>query len=84
MAVKVSVGELCLSKSTERYFVEHLAHNDFAAVPIDIRHIGLVETLPHHHGDPFDRLLIAQAKALAVPIVSVDKVFSQYGLQRVS
>jgi len=39
--------------------------------------------LPHHHGDPFDRLLIAQALVDNIPIVSIDTVFDQYGVVRV-
>ena len=39
--------------------------------------------LPRHHRDPFDRLLIAQALDLAVPIVSSDRTFDLYGVQRI-
>jgi len=39
--------------------------------------------LPSHHRDPFDRLLIAQAFDLRVPIVSNDRTFDLYGVQRI-
>ncbi len=51
-------------------------------MPIGLDHATLVESLPHHHRDPFDRLLIAQAMAEAVPVVSADAVFDQYGISR--
>ncbi|MEQ8847116.1 PIN domain-containing protein [Botrimarina sp.] len=43
----------------------------------------LLPSLPHHHGDPFDRLLIAQAMAEGLPIVSRDKAFDAYGVARI-
>lgn len=42
-----------------------------------------VATLPHHHRDPFDRLLVAQALADSLPIVSVDAALDAYGVRRV-
>lgn len=39
--------------------------------------------LPLHHRDPFDRLLTAQALELAIPIVSRDRIFDRYGVQRI-
>jgi PIN domain nuclease of toxin-antitoxin system len=39
--------------------------------------------LPHHHRDPFDRVLIAQAQALGFPIVSADVTFDRYGVKRI-
>jgi PIN domain nuclease of toxin-antitoxin system len=40
-------------------------------------------SLPFHHGDPFDRLLVAQCLVEAIPIVSADSVFDQYGVGRI-
>ncbi|MBV9867667.1 MAG: type II toxin-antitoxin system VapC family toxin [Abitibacteriaceae bacterium] len=45
-------------------------------------HLVTVATLPLHHRDPFDRLLIAQAIVERMPMVSVDTVFDAYGIQR--
>ena len=56
--------------------------NDFEILPIAPRHTGLLTTLPLHHRDPFDRLLIAQAKIEAIPIVGVDAAFDAYGVRR--
>lgn len=43
----------------------------------------LVDTLAAHHGDPFDRLLAAQALEEELPIVSADPVFRKYGVKRI-
>jgi PIN domain nuclease of toxin-antitoxin system len=83
LAIKVSIGKLKLRGPATKYFVEHVAKNDFVAVPIEIKHIAALESLPLYHGDPFDRLLLAQALALSVPIVSADKTLSKYGIQRI-
>ena len=40
-------------------------------------------TLERHHGDPFDRLLVAQAQEESLPIVSRDSSFDRYGIQRI-
>ena len=50
--------------------------------PISVTHATAVETLPFHHRDPFDRLLIAQAMLESVPIVSIDPHFDSYSVTR--
>jgi len=64
-----------------RRFLEE-AMKDLAAMwlPIEISHIAAVADLPPVHGDPFDRMLIAQAVCEGVPVVSGDTVFSRYPL----
>ena len=49
---------------------------------IELRQATFVETLPPHHKDPFDRLLIAQAIIEAVTIVGVDAALDPYGVTR--
>jgi PIN domain nuclease of toxin-antitoxin system len=83
LAIKSSIGKLTLASSPAKFFVEHVASNEFVAVPIEVRHIAKLESLPLHHGDPFDRLLVAQALVLSVPIVSADKILSTYDVKRV-
>jgi PIN domain nuclease of toxin-antitoxin system len=83
LAIKVSIGKLKLRSAPTRYFVDHVANNQFIGVPIEVRHFSVLESLPMHHHDPFDRLLVAQAIALSVPIVSADKSLSKYGVKRI-
>ena len=52
-------------------------------LPINVEYADVQAGLPRHHGDPFDRLLAAQAVVENVPLISSDLVFDQYGLKRI-
>ena len=56
--------------------------NDFFILPIGLKHTSLLTTLPLHHKDPFDRLLLAQAIVEGIAIVSADQQFDPYGVRR--
>lgn len=56
--------------------------NDFHILPIEPKHTVVLTTLPFHHRDPFDRLLIAQAMVEDIPIVSIDPAFDAYPIIR--
>ncbi len=81
MAIKSSLGKLRLSKSVERFVSDLITENGFRLLPIDLRHAAKVETLPFHHRDPFDRLLIAQAITEKLTLVSADSMLSGYDVQ---
>ena len=83
LAVKANLGKLRLALPVQRYVVEHLANNAFGLLDIRIAHVGLVETLTRHHGDPFERLLIAQALVEDLPVVTADPIFRKYGIKRI-
>jgi PIN domain nuclease of toxin-antitoxin system len=83
LAIKASIGKLRLTKSVERFIPEELTANDFQLLSIDFRHIAKVETLPFHHRDPFDRLLVAQVLTEKMSIISADTVLSEYGIKRI-
>jgi PIN domain nuclease of toxin-antitoxin system len=48
-------------------------------LPITAAHAGMVDGLPRHHGDPFDRMLIAQALSEPLRLVTADKALAAYG-----
>jgi PIN domain nuclease of toxin-antitoxin system len=83
MAIKACNGNLKLAVPIRLYFEQHLPANDFHLLPITLDHVTKVETLPRHHRDPFDRLLIAQALHEGLSLVSIDPAFDAYGVQRV-
>ncbi|HLL76714.1 MAG TPA: type II toxin-antitoxin system VapC family toxin [Pyrinomonadaceae bacterium] len=56
--------------------------NGFGLLNIEIGHAAMVATLPFHHRDPFDRLLIAQAVVEKMSVVSIDTVFDAYPVTR--
>jgi PIN domain nuclease of toxin-antitoxin system len=83
LAIKASLGKLKLALPVKRYVVEHVAANGFRMLDIRMAHIGRIETLAAHHGDPFDRLLIAQALEEKLPVITADPVFRKYGVKRI-
>jgi PIN domain nuclease of toxin-antitoxin system len=78
LAIKVSLGKLSLSQSVEKFIVEQVAANGFELLPVDFRHVAAVESLPFHHRDPFDRLMITQARAEDLVIVTADSLIPHY------
>lgn len=83
IAIKAGLGKLNLGELSETYIPNAIARTGFELLPISLAHATAVETLPLHHRDPFDRLLIAQSILDAMPIVSVDLVFDTYGVIRI-
>lgn len=83
VAIKVGLGKLSLSMPYRQWMSQAIADLDLAVLPITVEYADVQAGLPSHHGDPFDRLLIAQATVEQVAIVSNDAVFDSYGIQRV-
>src|SRR5438105_1081265 len=81
IAIKIGLGRLDLGEPATTLLPRELAANHFDLLDIELRHATFVETLPPHHRDPFDRLLIAQAIIEAIPIVGVDVAFDAYGVR---
>lgn len=82
VAIKAGLNKLTLGESSRTYLVNALANTGFELLPITLEHATAVETLPLHHRDPFDRLLIAQAMSENIPILSADVIFDQYPVSR--
>ena len=82
ISIKIGLGKLTLSQPFRAWIAQ--AINDLAAnqLPISIEHADSQASLPRIHGDPFDRLLVAQAMVEGMEIVSIDAVFDQYGAKR--
>ena len=82
IAIKVGVGKLDLGEPATTFLPRELASNHFDLLEIKLHHATFVESMLRHHGDPFERLLIAQATIEAIPIVSVDAALDLYGVRR--
>ena len=82
IAIKLSLGKLTVKMPTEMLMTQQLTRNDIDVLSITVAHLLVVSTLPLHHRDPFDRLLIAQAIVEQIPIVSADPAFDAYPVQR--
>jgi PIN domain nuclease of toxin-antitoxin system len=83
IALKVSLGRLRIDGALDRFLPEQLAANGFQPLAIDLKHAARVASLPFHHRDPFDRLLVAQALEEDLAMVTADPVFAKYGVNRV-
>ena len=82
IAIKVSLRKLALDKSFERLFPEQLHFNRIEILDITVNSLTKLTTLPFHHRDPFDRLIIAQALVEKLSIIGADAVFDVYGVSR--
>lgn len=82
IAIKSSIGKLTLSAPFDQLIPQQLSLNGFELLPIELAHLAAVATLPFHHRDPFDRLLVAQAMVEKMPIVSIDSAFEAYNVSR--
>jgi len=82
IAIKASLGKIVLKLPFDALMPRQLQENDIDLLPIALPHLGLVERLPFHHRDPFDRLIIAQSLVENLPLVSIDSQFDKYGVQR--
>jgi PIN domain nuclease of toxin-antitoxin system len=83
IAVKVGIRKLDLGESSRTFLPREIARNNFELLPIRLDHATTVETMPSHHRDPFDRLLIAQASVDQLTIVGADAIFDRYGVTRI-
>jgi len=83
IAIKNSLGKLKLRHPIERFIPEQLQENGILQLDINFRHVARVATLPFHHRDPFDRLIISQAMEESLPILSTDSAFDDYDLKRI-
>jgi PIN domain nuclease of toxin-antitoxin system len=77
IAIKRSIGRLRLDRDD---WVDVLSGMDFRFLPIGVRHAAAVEALPRHHRDPFDRMLIVQAQAEELTLVTADETLAAYGV----
>jgi PIN domain nuclease of toxin-antitoxin system len=81
IAIKVGLGKLDLPRNVATWLPRELYESGMTPLPITADHAARVETLPPHHRDPFDRLLIAQALAENLTIVTADARFAAYGVR---
>jgi PIN domain nuclease of toxin-antitoxin system len=76
IAIKTGLGRLRPTRTA----AEAVAESGFAELPVTFHHAELVTGLAPHHRDPFDRMLVAQAIAEALILVTRDPVFGRYGV----
>lgn len=73
--IKIGIGKL---QAEPNDLVQGIEGSGFMELPITAEHAAAVAALPHHHRDPFDRLLIAQALAGPLVLLSSDSILTEY------
>lgn len=82
IAVKVRIGKLPLKRPFGMLFPIELSSNDIHLLPIKPQHIEPLTTLPFHHKDPFDRVIVATSLVERLTLVSADAILDAYGVTR--
>jgi PIN domain nuclease of toxin-antitoxin system len=78
IAIKISLNKYTLSQPYEAFMQKGIASNGFIILPLELKHTAVLTTLPFHHRDPFDRLIVAQAMVENIPVISGDAAFAAY------
>ena len=82
IATKVRLGKLPVAADLAADFSGYLAREHFEGLPVSMEHAVRAGLLPGPHKDPFDRMLIAQAQAEDLSIISNETAFDNYGVRR--
>jgi PIN domain nuclease of toxin-antitoxin system len=82
IAIKISIGKFATSKPYDQFVQHAITGQGFSILPILPSHTLALISLPFHHRDPFDRLLVAQSLVEQIPLVSIDAKLDAYSIQR--
>lgn len=77
MAIKASSGKLTVPDEV----IRDIHSSGFDELPLTAAHAAELRYLPMHHRDPFDRMLIAQARVERIPVLTADASFSRYDVE---
>jgi len=83
MQVKLAIGKLELRLPLDEMLREQQRNLGIQVLPVTMPHVLALDS-PFHHKDPFDRLLIAVAKAEGLPVLTADAIFSAYDISVLS
>ena len=81
IAIKYSLAKLDLPQHPDEFIPVRLRRDRIEALALEHSHASKTAGLPYHHRDPFDRLLIAQAMDLDIPIMTADPAFDPYAIE---
>jgi len=83
IAIKTKLGRLEIAGDLEKLIPEQMVLNAISGLPVQMSHALHVFKLPDLHRDPFDRILIAQARLEEIPIITRDSAISQYDVETI-
>ncbi len=81
MIIKVRLGKLTILSPIRPFLDRQFEDNQITILSVTLEHIFALESLPMHHRDPFDRLLLAQSLTERIPILSSDKQLASYAAE---
>lgn len=82
IAIKIGLGKLVLTQPYLLWMSQALTDLGITVLPVTVEYADAQASLPRHHSDPFDRLIVAQALVEKVSIVSADASIDAYGITR--
>src|SRR2546430_17577419 len=82
IAIKTSLGRLSLALPFDDLIAEQIRINGFGILWIEVSHLKILIDLPIRHRDPFDRLIVAQAIAEEIALISADEALDLYEVKR--
>ena len=83
IVIKASLGRLDLDSSVPDFVKDQVLANAIELLGVSPEHLEELKQLPFHHKDPLDRLIAAQARVEGARLVSRDRVFDEYGFDRI-
>jgi PIN domain nuclease of toxin-antitoxin system len=81
VSIKYALGRLPLPEAPEKFLPAEIEKNRIESLPIIDAHAFIAGQLPHHHRDPFDRMLVAQAQVESLTLLSNDEQLEQYDVE---
>jgi PIN domain nuclease of toxin-antitoxin system len=81
--IKTSVGRLEISATPDGKISDDLERHGYRSLPVEVRHALAVRDLPLHHRDPFDRMLIAQARSEDLTLLTADPAIAAYDVRTI-
>src|SRR5215216_5828897 len=82
IAIRMSIGKMDLGLPFAVLMPQQIDKNVIELLDIALDHLSVIASLPFHHKDPFDRLLVAQTIVEQISIISVDQTLDAYGITR--
>ena len=83
ISIKISIGKLTLPEPFASFIPSQIDQNEIEILPLTLPYLDRVSSLPFHHKDPFDRLIIAQALVEQLSVATSDAKFDSYGVERI-
>lgn len=83
ITIKSKLKKIFLPTPPQKFILQQIEQNNFTVLPIQMKHALEVYSLPNHHDDPFDRLLISQSITEKIPLITINKIIKKYRLDTV-